>query len=687
MKHQYHTQSFSLFCTLIFGALLSSSVPAAETLFQEGFNTDGNGTRYTVEGGGVYEHSAVTWRTDQDGPLYWARSSDVSIVGVPGPTPARRALLTYHHTIDPSLLTDNFWTIFDATVNWLTKGKTSGNVIFSADPSANPGDQALADRLTSKGWTVTFDTGGTDPLPAASAVDLVIKTSSGDGGNPGRFSLFPVPMLAYNAADLDDELIGSIGQSAINFQMSDLTIKTNHPAAGGLTGTVPIITGPASFDMIGDTIPEGAIVIATYDRDIPFVLDTLEKADTFIAGTAQSNKAANKISSLDVSESSSGAFTDDNALPDTVGDSYVLQAKGKIQVDTAGTYRFGLGVDDGGRLRIDKDKNGFTDADNVVVINSTGALRFSMANVTFAAAGAYDFEVVAFDQGGASGMEVAVSSDTSAPDPLTDSSSWELISATSTIKLTGDVDVNYFTPDVPAAKETRPFLVLLNGPDEGGVRLSGGPFTGYEGTAFFAGAALNKGDTDNFVMPDAGYRSVRFPAVNVAGKKNLQLTMAAAATFLDFETSDYLDVWIDPNNTGNFQQLIHFTAPNDPSKFFDDRSTHPANPTKLGLRFQDVTYDVPAGATDLVIEVRGLTTWWNEIVGFDNLRLTQATGGPVTPTIAISKSGGTASITFTGTLQKANKLPAATTDWTDVQGSSPYTVPTTGTAGFFRAKQ
>jgi len=509
-----------------------AGLSGAETLFQEGFNTDGNGTRYTLEGGGVYEHSAVTWRSDQDGPLYWARNTDVSFVGVPGATPARRALLTYHASIDPSLLTDNFWTLFDATVAWLTKGKTSGNVLFSADPSANVGDQALADRLTSKGWTVSFDTGGTDPLPAAASVDLVIKSSSGDGGNPGRFSLYPVPMIIYNAADLDDELVGSIGQSAINFQMSDLTIKTNHPAAGGLTGNVPIITGAASFDMIGDTIPEGAVTIATYNREIPYVLDTLEKADTFIAGTANSAKANNTIPSLDISDASAGAFTDDNSIPSEVGDSYVAQAKGKITIPAAGTYRFGLGVDDGARLRIDKDKNGITAADDVIVINSTGALRFSMANVTFSAAGTYDFEVVAFDQGGASGFEVAVSSDPSAPDPLTDSSAWELLTASSTVKLEGDVAVNYYTPAVPAATETRPYLVLLNGPDEGGLRLSGGPFTGFEGTGFFAGAALNKGDADNFVMPDSGYRSIRFPAVNVAGKKNVKIQLAAAATFL-----------------------------------------------------------------------------------------------------------------------------------------------------------
>ena len=48
---------------------------------------------------------------------------------------------------------------------------------------------------------------------------------------------------------------------------------------------------------------------------------------------------------------------------------------------------------------------------------------------------------------------------------------------------------------------------------------------------------------------------------------------------------------------------------------------------------QDITYRIPDGATDLVIRIDALTTWWNEIVAFDNIRVTSGGAPP--------KQGGT----------------------------------------------
>lgn len=45
---------------------------AQEVLFQETFETDGNGTRYTVEGGAVYELDRIVselGNADQQGPI------------------------------------------------------------------------------------------------------------------------------------------------------------------------------------------------------------------------------------------------------------------------------------------------------------------------------------------------------------------------------------------------------------------------------------------------------------------------------------------------------------------------------------------------------------------------------------------------------------------------------------------
>lgn len=57
---------------------------------------------------------------------------------------------------------------------------------------------------------------------------------------------------------------------------------------------------------------------------------------------------------------------------------------------------------------------------------------------------------------------------------------------------------------------------------------------------------------------------------------------------------------------------------------------------------------------------------------------------PAAPTLSISRSGGSITITFTGTLEGADKV---TGTWSAVPGASPMTVTATGAAKFYRAKQ
>ena len=122
----------------------------------------------------------------------------------------------------------------------------------------------------------------------------------------------------------------------------------------------------------------------------------------------------------------------------------------------------------------------------------------------------------------------------------------------------------------------------------------------------------------------------------------------------------------------DFTQLIHFTAPSGSDKFFDDRSTKPGSPTRLGLNFRDVTYDIPAGATQLVIQFRALTTWWNEIVAVDNVRVTE--GVAVQPGLtAISSTGNTVTVGWpagaAGFVVESTPTLGPTANWTVVAGS------------------
>jgi len=200
---------------------------------------------------------------------------------------------------------------------------------------------------------------------------------------------------------------------------------------------------------------------------------------------------------------------------------------------------------------------------------------------------------------------------------------------------------------------TRPLIMLMNGPNDTpkGVNFGGGPFRNFSGKRFFGGAGINK-----WTLPDQLDRSLTLRPINVAGKKNVKLTIALAGTFLDFERSsltrggaDYLEVAIDTDGNGpnEFQRLMFFTPPSGSDKFVNDFETNPAKPTRLGLEFKDVTYDIPATATSLVIQLRLLSTWWNEVFAFDNIRVT-AGDIAVPKAISVARSGADVVITYTG---------------------------------------
>jgi hypothetical protein len=481
----------------------------AQVLFQESFETEGEGTRYVTEGSDAYEVPRIIselGNADQTGPIYWARKSKVSIVGVPGPTPARRAIMYWHHTIDASLVTPEFLALFESTVKWLVNNKAKATVMFSPAP-AGTGDEVLRDHLMAKGHIV-IDDDVAIALPVTPVVDLIIQSSS--GGNPSRFVSYKVPLLTYNGPGHDDELVTTIGATQTDLDIGDVTIAaTTHAAAGGKTGSFKVVTAPATFDGIGSDLPVGAITLATFSR--PSAAD-------------------------------------------------------------------------------------------------------------------------------------------------------------------------------PNVMEKVPFLVLLESGANGGSVYGGGPFGGQDGNDFFAGSGLNKFATD---IPTKTL-TVLTP-INTAGKSNLKLTIAAAGTYLDFETSDFLKVFIDPDGDGPLEfdpnaPLMNFTAPTGNDKYFDDRATNPTKPTRLGLKFQDVTYNIPGTPSKIGIRIEAVTTWWNEIVAFDNIRVTSGEIVVAKPTLSVKLSGTDLVLDFTGTLQSATSI---TGPWADVANAkSPYTIVKASQTGmlFLRAK-
>lgn len=642
--------------TLLGGLALLAS--AQEVLLVEDFNTDGAGTRYTIEGGAALE-LAEHGVGDQSGPIFWARNTEVSIVGVPGPTPARRAVLAWDPNIPADQVSADFYKLFDATAKWLLKDKANATVLVSPAGTA----AALSERLAASGHTITDDDAS---VPDTDVVgDLILR---GPGGT-SRFATTPIPMVVFASADADDLLTTTIGTTT-TFEAGNANIVTaEHPAAGGLTGSFKIATGEYAWEMMGDLLPIGAKTIATMERVVPPSASSLADVDGMADGSKQSVKVSQDILELDIWDDLDGDWFSDWLPPGDLAGIWGLRATGKIAVSTSGTYSFAVAADDGARLRIDSDGNGFDDADQVLGGDGV-ATYYGDRQLN---AGTYDYEIVAYNSGGAGRMEASVSLVEGGGDttPIIDGN-WDLLGqATGAVKLSGPATVTSYEPGGLPEIQNLSFLVLLDGPDEGGSVYGGGPFGAFEGSGFFGGSALNK-----FVGEDGvgDPKVLELNPVNVSGKPDLKLSFLASATFLDFETSDFLDFSVGESgdDPANFTRLVHFTAPSGNDKFFDNRSTQPGSVTKLDLPMQEVSVDIPDGFNNLVVRVEAVTTWWNEIVGFDNIRVTSGLPAAVTPTIAGSRTGDNFVLEFEGVLQSATDV---TGPWVDVaNAASPLTL-------------
>jgi hypothetical protein len=665
------------------------SLQAQELLLQEGFNTDGttsNPKRYTVTGGFLSEppHNTdnVASAPDQVGPVYWARSAGISFVGVPAPTKGRRALVAWDGTLGEGTASADMLKLVGNTVKWLARDKAGASLVFSPNAAAA---QGLADYLSSLGYALADDDGTTSDT--AYPGDVIIKAPG--SATPSRFANATQGVLTFSASDHDDMLTSSIGVTA-QFEATDgKIVNSAHPVAAGIPANFTVATGSFNWNLLGDVLPGGAITVATAVRTIPPSVGTLADVDAMAAGTKTSTKASATATELDYSDASAGDWTSDNAVPGGATGLWGLVAKGKLQVKAAGKYSFALGMDDGARLRIDKNRNGLDAADNVIVEDATGAHRARYGDVEFTATGLYDFEVVAFNSSGGGGLEMSVSvqaggGDTSAVNGGT----WELLGQNSgQVVLSGTIAVDSYVPTGADEKVTLPWLVLLNGPQDtpAGSVFGGGPFSGFEGSAFFAASGLNKWNPE-LIADLGGYRSVQLAPVNVAGKKDVKVTIALAATFLDFETSDFLQLIAYPNGiSGASVTLANYSAPSGTAKYFVDVQNGGAN--RLGLTFLDATYNIPAGATDLVLELRAFTSWWNEIVAFDNIRVTAGSASqPATLTVSRAAEGKV-SIAWSGTGGTLQSAAAPNGPYADVQGaSSPYLTPASAAAAFYRVR-
>jgi hypothetical protein len=179
---------------------------------------------------------------------------------------------------------------------------------------------------------------------------------------------------------------------------------------------------------------------------------------------------------------------------------------------------------------------------------------------------------------------------------------------------------------------THPALYVI---EEGGPLLGGFSWDP-EGDRYVVGADMDFTFTANGSGPP---RQLNIP-VNLAGRANVQLTVALAATDADFETfpaqQDFLNIYIDPDGTGNFTLLSGFTG-NAAKSLEEVRVENGAlalddlgNVIFTGFvlsnqMFRDYTIDLPPGNASAVIRFEASSTFANEIIALDDVRVAVAT--------------------------------------------------------------
>ena len=623
---------YSIFVlTALASGVMVGTTAAQQLIYQEGFNDDGeaaNPQRYTTTGRDVWEldrifgNPPLASASSQRGPIYWAHNFEVSFVGIPD-IPARRMMFTWSGNNDVANATEDFLKLWDSSVNWLLNGKANATVMVYPTAASIGG---LADRLATAGYTVLDNDPSKTDAEVEGDADLFIHAIDTD---PSRYALLRKPVIAMTVpGDWDDMLLGSIGSTA-TFTPGQVNIGApGHPAAGGATGSFDAFTGNHAFALAGRFLPEGSTTLATVNRTVPPSIVRLSDVDDMIDGTKEHAKTVGTLDSLDISDGSRGNWPDDNPVPGGYTGTWGLRVQGKLAVSAPGTYRFALGSDNGARFQIDLDKNGFTADDNIIEDFGPHNHTIVYANVTFAAADTYDFEVRAFNSGGAGDFELSVAI-VPAADVLDDdlaSGYWELLGtlgSTAPVQLAGTATATGYIATGASTETKEPLIVLMNGPTDTppGAFYGGGPFIGFEGTGFFAGSGMNKFPYQNDTPP----RSLTLRPVNVAGKTNVKLTVALAAAQVDFENdnNDYLDIIIFPNGADSVPiTLASFHGVETGNQPWLADRLH-GNQRRLTREFADFTYNIPATATDLIVQFVAGSTWWNEILAFDNVRITE----------------------------------------------------------------
>ena len=234
--------------SMFIGAFLIGLANGQTTIYSEGFNTPGNGTRYELLRD-YYEVSQPNnlWTTvpnqlPGDSVIVYLEAGDEYSDGTP--VPARRATFFADNDLGdntPTIdLTEDGFALFDATINWAsdTDGATPLSINFVIDDDSdfevNNLDITLVERLIDQGHDVTVTNASEPPLDSD---DLIFMAShdngSAVGGMAPEFKTTEVPLISgffHAAAPLG---FGSERGENTNGTFDLQIVDSSHPLAAG----------------------------------------------------------------------------------------------------------------------------------------------------------------------------------------------------------------------------------------------------------------------------------------------------------------------------------------------------------------------------------------------------------------------------------------------------------------------
>ena len=243
----------------VFVFVCFSSQGHAQLIYHEGFETDGDGTRYTIVDRGF----AIT----AEGPGVWGHSFDATELGLVGNAPAKRAAILWDQNADFNNLSQDALELMVSLTSWAIDNKDGAQIGFFPGFQNAPGSLFLSQLLQSQDHDV-FEIPTVADLPDPDAIDLLIHTNEAAPDPPTAFSNYAVPFIGFNAGNHDDTATVGIG-AALDFpgpfSVNIVEENADHPALAGKSGTIPWGIEAVQLQGVGKPHPGGK-VLATVEN-------------------------------------------------------------------------------------------------------------------------------------------------------------------------------------------------------------------------------------------------------------------------------------------------------------------------------------------------------------------------------------------------------------------------------------